>query len=247
MTKAFSHIYDGSIWKMDIQEAAGLFAIEWRDQEGSPYFSVIHYPSGRVLSDHIQYGDRWWTLAAVSDKQLLLQHYPQPEQGQTQGLIAIDVHTKEVLWEQFNVHFIELTKEGIAVKQAFSNINKVNLLETSSGQLLQHNLSLETLTALPRTVRSASAVTTAPTVPLTSDLVGPYFYLEQDGKELWGYHEKKDAHFRLMLAVVQNGLILHQSCLVDQLRYLLPEVFFVVNQQLFFIRNNKREIVSYFV
>lgn len=248
MTEAFSHIYDGTIWKMDIHEAAGLLAIEWRDQNGLPYFSVIHYPSGRLLSDYIQYGDRWWTLAAISDDLLLVQHYPQANQGQTQALVAIDIHSKQVLWEQFNVQLVELVDDGIAVKQRFATGNNtVALLAPSSGDVIKHKVTLAELHPLTRNLRAPAPSQKTPFPSLTKTLVGPYFFLEIDDKELWAYHEQHNGTLRLMLAVIQNGQILANRCIIDQLEHLLPEVFFMIGQQMFFVRNNKREIVSYFV
>lgn len=247
MTKAFSYLYEGTIWKIDIHELSGMLAIEWRDQDGLPYFSVIHYRSGRLLSDHIHYGDRWWTLAAVNANQLFLQHYPQPNQGQTQGLVAIDIHSKQVTWEQFNLQFVELTQEGIAVKQRFSDTNAVSLLEPLAGSILENHTLLNKLSPLPRNIRSASPVHRTPPLPITSTLVGPYFFLETDGKELWAYHERKEDKLQLILTVIQEHNVQFKECIVDRLDHLLPEVFFMVGQQLFFVTNNKREIVSYFV
>ncbi|MEH6305880.1 DUF4905 domain-containing protein [Olivibacter sp. CPCC 100613] len=247
MTEVFAHKYDGAIWKMELNETAALLAIEWRDQDGLPYFSVIHYPSGRLLADRIQYGDRWWTLAGVHHHQLLLQHYPQPNIGQTQGLVAIDIDSEKVSWELFNVQFIELVQEGIAVKQRFDNVQTVSLVDPSSGSMLKDRQLLNELAPLFRNIRSAAPAPPSSLFPFTSTQVGPYFFLENKEKEFWAYHEKNGDKLRVILTIVQAGVIQHRECIIDHLDYLLPEVFFMVDQQLFFVRNNKREIVSYFV
>ncbi|GAA4792367.1 hypothetical protein GCM10023231_20560 [Olivibacter ginsenosidimutans] len=249
MTEAFSHRFDGLIWKMDIYEPAELLALEWRTTEGIPRFSVIHYSSGQLLADAISYGDRWWTLAAVTAHQVLLHHYPQPNQGQTSALAALSIDTGKILWERFNLQFQELLMEGIAVKQGFMGANDISVLDSYTGHTRISRTKLEKLRPLQRSIQVAQPTTDTPTIPLLAHtaLAGPYFRATSGTREFWAYHVHQEKGFRLLLSVFDAGKIIFNECIVDQLHQLLPETFFLVNQQLFFIRNNKQEIVSYFV
>jgi len=248
MTEVFSHLFEGTIWKMDVYEPTGLLAIEWRDNEGVPKFSVIHFSSGELAIDAISYGDRWWTLAAITSKHLLLHHYPQANQAQTSGLVAIDIATGLVAWERFNLQFQEATKEGIAVKQGFSSNNKVAVLDEHTGTTSIAAVDLKNLGAYDRNIRPALPTNAMPPITLTKQaIIGPYFFLEHGIRQLWAYHVEKENGFRLNLAIIEGEEVIFNAGIIDHLNHLLPETFFIIDQQLFFIRNNKREIVSYFV
>jgi len=248
MKKAFSHLFDGIIWKMDIQEGAGLLAIEWRNKNGEPKFTVIHYPTGNLLLDAFGYGDRWWTLAAITSEHLLLHHFPQPENAQTKGLVAIHINTKEISWELFNLQFEAMSAIGIVVKSLFAGNDKVSVLDEQTGDMLIQQTYLDDLVFEERNIRSAFPTTDTPSLSLTDQkIAGPYFYMEQGSREFWAYHEEKEKGFQLMLSVIEENQIIFRTCLADNLEYLLPETFFIINQQLFFIGDNKQEIVSYFV
>jgi len=248
MTRSFSHQFEGRIWKMDIHEETGLLGIEWRTEEGVPHFSVIHYPDGNLLLADFSYGDRWWTLAGITAESLLLQHFPQPNQAHTRGLVAIDILQQKIRWERFDLQFVEVVQEGIAVQPGYLEPHQVMVFTDQDNKPLFQTISLDQLTPLSRGIQSAQPTDAVPATMLSENpVVGPYFYLPHQGKELWAYHEADGPSFKLMLAILENGRIVYQDCLADKLSYLLPEVFFTIGQQLFFIRNNKQEIVSYFV
>lgn len=248
MKRAFTHQFEGTIWKMDIHEAAQLLAIEWRTKEGNPHFSVIHYPSGILKLDKVSYGDRWWTLATVTATHLLLQHYPNPSLAQTQALVAINLDGNDITWERFNVQFQELVEEGPAVTIPTFTKNNIAILDEYTGEALFTTNSLSTLTPLQRTIKSPSPTHLTPLVNLTDQpIVGPYFLLDEGETSYWAYHEQTEGGLKLMLTILKNNQIHVNLCLENNLDHLLPEVFFMIGQQLFFIRNNKQEIVSYFV
>lgn len=248
MTKAFSHLMDGTIWRMDIHEHSGLLAIEWRNKNGEPKFTVIHYPTGDRLLDAFSYGDRWWTLAAITSKHLLLHHFPQPENAQTRGLVAIQMDTGAISWEHFNLQFEAISQEGIVVKSPFAGNNQVSVLNEQTGELLIRQTQLDDLVFEERHIQSAFPTAQSPSISLSDEkIAGPYFYLANGSKEFWAYHEQQQKGFKLMLSVVEKNHIIFQICLADKLLHLLPETFFMINKQLFFIGDNKQEIVSYFV
>lgn len=248
MEKAFSHFFAGTIWKMDIHETAHLLAVEWRDAAGQPHFAVIHYPTGRLLFDAFSYGDRWWTLAAITAQHLLLQHYPSPNQAVTRGLVAIDIQKKDVVWEAFNYQFQELTASGIVVKQLASVSNHVAIIDEHAGAIIEAKAMPEQLAPLPRNIRYALPTSRSPLFTLSSTkIVGPYFLLEDESREFWAFHEQKEKGYCVRLLIVAHHKILLDEVIIDNLSYLLPELLFKVGEQLFFVRNNKQEIASYFV
>lgn len=247
MKSAFVKHFDGTIWKMDIHEPSKLLAIEWRTKEGIPNFSVIHYPSGILKLDKISYGDRWWTLAGITSTHLLLQHYADPGSAQTQALVAINLQENIIAWEQFNIQFQELVAEGLAIK-SLTYGNNLSVLDEHTGKHILQAKSLSELTPIVRTVKSALPTNRVPLLSITDQtVVGPYFLLDEGEITYWGHHEQQKKTIRLMLTIVKNNQIDFKLCIEDKLDHLLPEVFFIIGNQLFFIRDNKREIVSYFV
>jgi len=249
MINAFSHVFNGAIWRMDIHERARLMAFEWRNEEGVPHFSVLHYPNGQLLCDGVQYGDRWWTLAGITAKHLLLHQYARPEQAMTNGLVAIAISSGSDVWERFDIQFQEIVHDGIAVKSSLVSSSTILLLDEHTGSIKKHSISLADLPPQKRKLQTAFPTLDPPPIQLTDlPVVGPYFFASDSTHSFWSYHQQINGHYQLWLAVIApNNQIIFQNCIVDGLTHLLPETFFLIGQQLFFIRNNKREIVSYFV
>jgi len=246
--QAFLHRFTGTIWKMDVYEEAGLLAVEWRETStGSPCFAVIHYPSGRLISNNLSYGNRWWTLAGISREHLILQYYPEPNQARTQGVVLIDFENGKPTYEAFNMQFQELVSEGMIVRQNTTLTTGLSLIN-EAGQLLKSHVDLSETVPLKRNVKAATPSLYPPLIPLTDQLVeGPYFHLEHEEADFWAFHEKTGTGYRLMLVVCKEQQVVFTEILDPLLSQLQPEVFFIIDRQLFFIRNNKQEFVSYFV
>jgi len=249
MTKAFSHVFNGTIWRMDILEHASLMAFEWRDTAGIPHFSVLHYHDGQLLCDGQTYGDRWWMLAGITAQHILLHQYARPEQAMTRGLVAISIHSGTVVWERFDVQFQEITPDGIVVKSSLLTRPTALLLDEHTGSIKKPSISLTDLPPQKRNIQTASPTLDTPPIQLTKlPVVGPYFFASDGVHSFWAYHQQINDHYQLWLAVINsNHQVIFHQCIVDGLTQLLPETFFLIDRQLFFIRNNKREIVSYFV
>lgn len=248
MKLAYFHNFGGKIWRMDLHDERRLFAFEIRDKDaGMPSFSIVSYADGDVLAEGITYGNRWWTLAGVTTDAVLLQRYPSPEQPRVQGLVALDFQGN-ILWEKFNIEFIEIQHNGIVVKPAFPLTGMVDILD-ETGEIREKSTPLSGLAPIKRCIQFPSPSGSFPLhfSALNSKAIEPVHRLELADREIWAFHEKIENHYSLRLLVFAGTELTFDEYLSNNLTAMLPETFFIIGRQLFFIRNNKQEIVSYFV
>lgn len=248
LNSAFSKVFSGRIWRIKTDEAAQLLAVETRDPDnGQPFFSVIHYPSGRMLLDEKPYGDRWWTIADIAGERLLLQAMS-TDGPQTYGLTALDCKTGETAWEAFQYRFLALTKTGIAVQHRTVSGGTPSLLRVLSGELISSAATQDVLHPVPVTVVLPQIYTQpSPGWFSTCHAEGPLFHLSSKGREIFAFHERQQGSFSLRILVFSGEIVLYNQVIGDLFEKMLYEPFFMLHDQLFAVSPNSHTIMSYFV
>lgn len=108
MTLAFSHDFDGIVWSTLVVEKEGLLVIEVRKPDVfETSLTAWDYVANTIAWEHYHPDEKWWvTPVAARDGVLLLQTYAHGRNPDHKGLVAIDIHTTQRLWQadQFAFH-----------------------------------------------------------------------------------------------------------------------------------------------
>jgi len=243
---AFRKSFLGVVWRIEADTATGILAIETRDPDtGVPSFAAIEYSTGISLIDEIQYGDRNWALAGVTDGKLILRAWGQntPEGA---GVACIDATTGNVLWEQFNYTLVSLENRQLVVRHRNFASGYEQYLTPLDGSLTKKNKVINKPTE-PEIVLPKRYIGDTPLFLEGYDIKGELFFCSVEDRNVWAFHEADDPTYRIRLVVSRGLKMLKDRIVVSDLPKMAPELFFRIKDQLFFIGDNKREIVAYLV
>ncbi len=243
---AFRKSFFGVVWRIEADPAAGILAIETREPDtGIPSFSAIEYHTGVSSVDEKRYGDRNWSLAGVVDGKLILRAWGQntPEGA---GVVCMDASTGNVLWEQFNYTLISLENRQLIVRHRNFASGYEQYLNPRDGSLAEKN-NLPNKPTGSEIVLPQRHVGDMPLFLENFDVKGELLFCRVGDRTVWAFHEAEDRTYRIRLVVSRGLKILTDRVMVSDLPKMAPELFFMINDYLFFIGDNKREIVAYLV
>jgi hypothetical protein len=247
LKQVFAEKINGLIWRIQIQEETGSLAIESRNIDTKKVlFSVFNYKTGKIFFKEKAFAEPMnANLAYLSDDTLLLklnEHVGSPENS---GLISIELKSAKILWEKYNVAIQQAADYGIQIfdikisPRRYYWINHLNasiLPEPSQISLNSNSIIFPEINneySFPNFIEHGS-------------IEGGVAELNIDGFQIICFHEKIEGNLQQKLLIYQNNKILHEDILINNIQKLQPESFFIIEKQLFYIRN-KDEIVSYFV
>ena len=245
---ALAETFGGIIWKIEIDGNSPIVAIESRNvAERQSFYSAFNYATGQTLFKEITVENSWfWSIDRVHDGIVFLHSYVHESQPEHKGIIALD-STGEVKWQSFNVTLYDISTEGIIVynpkiqprtleMRAFEDGAPIPY-KTGNYQPVARNITLPNIVEKPDHLQNL----------LPDTLTGPVFYTQFKNKDIVAFHSKAGNFYRQQLVVYQDGKVVLEDILARDIQKLNPEAFFIEREQLFYIRNNKQEFVSYLV
>ncbi len=244
---AFRKSFLGLVWRIEADTDAGLLAIETRDQDtGKPLFSAIDYQTGRSPVYEKPYGDRNWTLAATTDRKLILRAMGQ-DGPNAAGIACIDAITGNLLWEQFAYAFVGLAHGRLVVRHRNFAGGYEQHLDPVDGNLTQKKTSPIKPSA-PEIVLPQRYVGDMPPFLKSYSVHGEVFHYPIGERVAWAFHETPpEEGFAVRLVVSEGTQAVAEKVVLSGLTKMIPELFFAIANQLFFLGDNKREIASYLV
>ncbi|WP_395625518.1 DUF4905 domain-containing protein [Daejeonella sp.] len=247
LEQVFSQKFIGLIWRIMINEETAYIAIENRELTSKKVsISVLNYKTGifhfkeKLFAEPLNAN-----LAYASPKSILLKLNESSESFESKGLIAVDIYTGEIMWEHYNLCLNDVKSYGIQVFDPRIFPRKYLWIDHLKGEIIQNleiNKNKYSNLLFPKMVDN----NIIPKSIIHGDLQGEVFFMNFNEKNLISFHERFEGMMQQRLIVYQGDNILLDNILISDIQKLQPESFFILNKQLFYIRN-KDEIVSYFV
>lgn len=241
--------FNGIIWKVVTDPVSSVIAIETRDPKNrTANFSAFNFDTGITFFKEISVQDSWnWGLDKACHGFVYLHSYLNEKTPEHKAIIAIN-ESGYIAWEVYNRTLDNVSADGLIVYNPTVQQKRFELLNPASGviennhidnpQFLSRNIYFPETTSNPSFLKRAMEKGT---------LVGSLYFLDHNGKECLSFHAVKDAILSLYLLIIDKGSLIHEEILEHNIQKLNPEPFYIEQDHLFCIRNNKQEIVSYLV
>jgi len=238
---------DGIIWKIELNQNHGLIAIESRTiSSRKTSFSVFNYKTGIILLKEKSFQESWnLNLAFITENALIITANYQEGSPESKGIISINIHDTEVLWEHYNLSLHKVNDLGLQVFDPRINPRRLSWINHLNGENLtevNHFESVNQSLLFPDLTNEF----TFPDFILKEEIVGDISVLHLRNQKIISFHEKINKNIHQRLLVYQDSSILLDEILIRDIQKLQPESFFMQNNHLFYVRN-KNEIVSYLV
>ena len=245
---SLSETFKGIIWKVETDDKKSIVAIESRDLANRiTHFSAFDYENGTCFFKEITVEDGWfWSLDRVHSGIIFLHGYVNESNPEHKGIIAIN-DEGEIAWQQFHNTLAEVTDKGLVVYNPKIQPKMASLISPLNGEVLSARVMeftpVERQIDLPDSLDSPEILQHL----LPENLIGTVYHSSVNDKHIVVFHTKSGDLHNQQLIVVQQENILLEDYLATDIQKLNPEAFFIERGHLFYIRNDKREFVSYLV
>ncbi|MDF2430594.1 MAG: hypothetical protein JWP44_225, partial [Mucilaginibacter sp.] len=130
-----SEQFNATIWRMEIDELSDIIVLELRNNaDRKVFFGSMSLQSGVLHFKELTSPERWLTGMEAAYDGVLLLHYYESETGPVhKGLLAIDAHTGETLWSNYNYAFDHLSAKGPVVFDTRIQPRKLFLAAIKTG------------------------------------------------------------------------------------------------------------------
>lgn len=240
--------FKGIIWKIETDALNHVIAIETRDPENrEAFFSAFDFSTGKTLFKEISVDDSWnWGLEKTVEKTFFLHSYINDKTPEHKGIIALNGEGK-ISWAAYNKALEAIAVEGLIAYNPSVQQKQLELLKPATGEVIKNRIINYTLLPkeiyFPQILPSESPLRTG----INESITGPVFYIHYNDKDCISFHSLVNEIISQQLIIKQGDSIFHREILEQNIQKINPEPFFIEQNHLFCIRDNKREIVTYLV
>ncbi|WP_407431077.1 DUF4905 domain-containing protein [Arcticibacter sp.] len=241
--------FKGIIWKVETDAANRIIAVETRNSENrTASYSAFNFETGRTLFKEVTVQDSWhWGLDMACHSLVYLHSYVNEKTPEHKAIIALDT-SGSIAWQIYNRTLDSAIAEGLVVYNPTVQQKQYELLNPVSGIIEKSNIS--SFIPLGRNIYFPEITTDQDLLKSIEEIgtpVGPVSYLVHNGKECVSFHAAENSILSQYLVIRTNGIVIHEEILEHNIQKLNPEPFYIEQDHLFCIRNNKAEIVAYLV
>jgi hypothetical protein len=251
----FSHQFSSPIWQMIKEPEMGLLIIETRDGDNFRVaFSALNIRSNQFLWRDWTLDEKWLIgLLVVNNEVLLLQRFADRGNPDKKNLIAIDIKSRQLLWEATNFSFYNWNKQtiwGIKTLGAFPQAK----IDIASGVITEASWKepdVEIYAEIGSPVQYIAGTPHFETVKnfilmqVHQPIEMGVEYLEYNGFIVTSvYFSETQGLANYLLVFNESGELVLKERLVEKVQGLGMGTFFILSGCLFFVKN-RLELVAY--
>lgn len=230
------------IWKIILDDDNETMAWESRTNDKKVFFNAYDFKEDKYLLQDFYLEEDWLlNIQRVKDQILYLTGFESEFSPVQKGIIALDLKSKKMMWQNFSVALHQFTQQGLVVFDPRVNPRKYKLLDSENGGLIKAVFmeefyllkSLKNELILPQIIDE------------NTDWETKHQLIYKDLEILSGYKPQEN-YFDQYLIIKKNNEVVFEDIINQAIQKKSFDTFFVWQNKLIFIKN-KSEIVSYLV
>lgn len=252
-----SYHFSGQIWRILADTGEETLAVEIRhgDTRRTDFAAIYQ---NKLLFQSLSLPENWWISGvALYQGKLLLHTYPDSQMPVPKGLIAVNVHTRNIIWQQPQMTFGGLLPTGILTIEhtpeapiyRLVNLETGTIEEVLGTQPILHESDPASPIIYPRHYTQENKYFET-IVSFLNNLLGidaqkAFDYAEYQKWIIisyYLYHNNTLSNFLLVLDQ-QAQILLHEP-IASQLTGIGLDTFFIIHHHLVFVRE-KKELIIY--
>jgi len=244
INKIFEKAFPTNIWKIEIDSIKPYLAVETRDIETTLASFFVFDFEGNCLMSPCQADGKEWTLDSIQNGYMILKRVGEQTPVQ-EGIRIIRILDNELVFNSYEFVLLDVYEGLIHARHR----------TISSGESIAINIKTGKYSPAQDQEFSFAAnkiqypVTYAQTPRFLKQehTLGPLWLSKSGNHYLWCYHKQQHDKFDLCFAISNLNQILDQKVIINEMEKMIPQPYFQLGNQVFFMSYNKREIVSYLV
>ena len=232
--------FAGQIWKLAIDESAGLLFAEIRDDKSRTVsFSATNLNSGTTHFNELTLPEKWLTgLQGSFNGTLFLHGYQSAQSPAHKGITAIDGVTGAELWNNYIDAIHHISINGPIVYNTQLQPQKLFLADAHTGKYLRPydavlDRPIEQHIIVPDIINHIPAGFELP----EGTLSGNVHYMEHNSFRIVSLHLLNNGILKQILLISKNGATVYNDLLSEVIQKLQPESFIVYLNKLIYIKN----------
>jgi hypothetical protein len=235
-----SEQFNGTIWRMEIDELTETLFVEVRDsEEKKVHFGSVSLINGKTYFKDLTTPERWLTgIEAAYDGVLLLHNYESESSPVHKGLIAINALTGKTLWSNYNFTFDHLSAKGPIVYDSRIQPRKLFIADIKTGATISRYEAsiyeeLPNNVLLPELVPEEDFSNIIP-----SDTFGnTIHYLKYNNFRIVSLHTLVDGQLNQLLFIMDGNKKIYEDLLNNKIQKMQPEAFILHKNHLIYIKS----------
>ena len=250
LKKLYKHDRGRQIFRI-LPTDSNKLILEERDREKKEaFFSCFDINTGKKLFQDFQLDEKYWIGIQMIYKDIILFHrFERPDLPKHKGIIAFDINTKKVIWENQNSFLFVSDDKAIFFTEQFG-IRKYFSIDCLSGKIEEDLTEIEKLTSVIENYDNYqfSKKITQSEFELMIDskfkkkicnylIKEDINFVKKDGIIFFSFHiiHKKSKFDNLFFAIDQYGKIILEETLNKGTDKIEPESFFIKDNFLFLL------------
>lgn len=244
INKVFEKAFHSNIWKIEVDSKQALIAIETRDLGSTiASFHIFNFQGEPIMTPCIA-ESKEWTLDSIQNAKLILkrvgEHTPIQE-----GIKIIDIYTNKEIFQSYEYILLDVFCEYIHARHRSILTGESYLIAIKSGEIkISKNLNLEICL---NKIQYPVTYPHTPSFLMEEQITGPLWLCKLEEQYLWCYHQENQQEFNLVLALSNLNQLLAKQVVLIAMDKMIPQPYFKIENQVFLMSFNKREIISYLV
>lgn len=244
INKVFERSFPANIWKIEIDPVQSLVAVETRDVDSTiASFSVFDF-DGKIIKAPCTAEAKEWTLDAIQDGYLILKRIGEHNPTQ-EGIQIIEIATERIVYSSYEYILLDVYEGIIHARHRSISGGETIVIDIKTGQQSR---------AIDKNFQFANNKILYPiTYPTKPDFLsheqieGPLWLSKCCQHYVWCYHVRNEDNLNLILTLSDLNHKLDRQVIIEDMDKLIPQPYFQIDRQLFFMSFNKRNIISYLV
>ncbi len=234
--------FTAPVWRMEIDSVRDILFAELRDMSSRQVsFAAINLQTAETYYKNFQADESWLTgIEAAYDGVLLLHYYEKQNSPAHKGLAAYDGATHQLLWNNFNYGFEQLTINGPALFDVRFQPRKAFVADVHTG-LQTHKFNNIIDGSLENYVVQPQAVPIATLPELAAVSAEPFgnllHYLDYNTFRIVSLHARWAGQLKQLLYVFENGKPVFEDLLNANIQKMQPEAFVMYKNQLVYLKD----------
>lgn len=136
MKKLYSYTNNRQIWRI-LPTDSGKLIIEDRDLNSKEvFFNCLSAESGKALFENFQLDEKYWIgIEAVHNDIIFFHKFIQPEMPQHVDIIAFDIKSQKILWDNKGISFLFIKDDKIYAYKAIFEGRDFFIIDLKTGRV----------------------------------------------------------------------------------------------------------------
>lgn len=247
INKVFQKEFPYNIWKIEVDTFRHYLGIEIRDEQTMiPQYTVLDL-DGKIVLENYSPSEKDWMMEGIQKGFVILKKVGENTPIKA-GISVVHSNSGQEVFTTYEYQLLDVYEDYIKVRNRSVLSGHEQFMRIEDGSV-HSQLDSQGILLSPNDLVFPIVYDRRPTFLAEENITDALWLSKADAERyLWCYHDQhKSGNYLLILTLSDLNQVLHQEVILDNMEKMIPQPYFQVGQQLFFLSQNKQEIVSYLV